>query len=424
MYAWRTLMKIGLKMAVLTALMLTGCGEKASRDRELAAADILGDPSYRAISYSGWRSDKRADELCPSVEQIKEDFRIMQAMGLRVIRTYNTQDFPQTERTLQALRELREEDADFEMYVMLGAWVRCHAARTPEADHEKGDLEFNSTEINRAIEMAAEYPEFVKIIAVGNEAMVHWQPHHVMPGEILKWVNVLNQAKSDGRIPSTTWITTSDNWAALGGENIYRNADLVELLRSLDFVSLHTYAFHDTFYYPTFEWAVDADKSLSLEEQRKRAVKRAVDHQNAQVEAVLDYMLANGIEKPIHIGETGWATRDDAHYGIEGTCAADEYTSKLFHDAIREWTDETGMSCFYFQAFDEPWKSSTVDGSESHFGLFTVDGKAKAVIWDLVNAGTFKGLNRDGNPIVKTFNGDDTALMRTVSSPAGIKFKP
>lgn len=404
-------------IAVLTALILTGCQDGNQAARDLAAAEFLGDPEYRAISYSGWRADERDNELAPSVEQLKEDFRIMHAMGLRVFRTYNTQDFVQTERTLAALRELRKEDPTFEMYVMLGAWIRCHKARTDDADHQRGDLEFNTKEIETAIEMAAEYPEFVKVIAVGNEAMVHWQPHHVAPGEILKWVNVLMEARSSGQIPSSVWITTSDNWAALGGEIAYHQEDLVELLRAIDFVSLHTYAFHDTYYYPTFEWAVEEDESLPLEEQRLRAVRRAINHQKAQVKAVKEYMRAHGIEKAIHIGETGWATKDDSHYGPEGTKAADEYTSKLFHDAIREWTDSKGMTCFYFQIFDEPWKSSSVDGSESHFGLFTVDAKAKPVIWDLVDAGTFKGLTRDGNPITKTFDGDESTLMKTVQPP-------
>ena len=38
----------------------------------------------------------------------------------------------------------------------------------------------------------------------------------------------------------------------------------------------------------------------------------------------------------------------------------------------------SNMSCFYFEAFDEPWKDAhNKGGSENYFGLFTVDGKAK-----------------------------------------------
>ena len=56
-------------------------------------------------------------------------------------------------------------------------------------------------------------------------------------------------------------------------------------------------------------------------------------------------------------------------------------------------------------------------GREKHFGLFTVDGKAKYTLWDLVDKGTFVGLTRNGNPITKTFNGDKEALMKDVLVP-------
>jgi exo-beta-1,3-glucanase (GH17 family) len=417
--------RILILITILATALMSGCQTtKTSEQVPVTAERILGDPAYRAMSYSGWRADRREDELCPSVEQIKEDMLLLEALGIKLIRTYNTQGFPQTARMLQAIRELKDADPDFEMYVMLGAWIAVANQGSPEVDHSIGDEVNNRAEIERAIEMAIEYADIVKIIAVGNEAMVTWQPHHVAPSIIHKWVDVLQEARADGRLSPDLWITTSDNWAALGGEESYHNDDLLALLRDLDFVSLHTYAFHDSFYKSTFQWAVEEDRDLSIPEQRKRAVARAVAHQKMELETMRAYMTSNGFEKDIHIGETGWATRDDSHYGPEGTKAADEYTSMLFHEAIREWTDAAGMSCFYFQVLDEPWKSSTVGGSESHFGLFTVDAKAKAVIWDLVDAGVFEGLERDGNPVTKTFDGDMERLMETVEAPVHVKFKP
>lgn len=416
----------GLLLGLL--MVAWGCGRpgpaRGAAADAATAAGLLGDPEMVAMSYSGWRTTKRAAELSPTVAEIREDLRLMHAMGVRFIRTYNTQLYPQTERILEAIRELQAEDAGFDMYVMLGAWIQCEGAYVGVSNHEVEDVETNSREIARAIELAMAYPEIVKIIAVGNEAMVHWQPHHVGPEVIHKWVKVLREARADGRLSSDLWITTSDNWAALGGEEAYHSDDLLALLRDLDFVSLHTYAFHDSFYKPSFDWAVEADADLPVAEQRKRAVARAVAHQEQELETTRAYMLANGIDKAIHIGETGWATRDDSHYGPEGTKAADEYTSMLFHDAVREWTNAEGMSCFYFQAFDEPWKSSTPDGSESHFGLFTADGQAKAVIWDLVDAGVFEGLGRNGNPVTKTFGGEMDRLMETVEAPVIFKFQP
>lgn len=410
-------------MAALgVGVILAGCYE--ADKPSLAASDILGNPAYKAMSYSGWRTTSRAESLCPTVEEIKEDLLLMEAMGVRLIRTYNTQLYPQTERILAAIKELKAVDPEFAMFVMLGAWIQCEGAYTDRAVHDREDLEQNKREIERAIALAAAYPEEIKIIAVGNEAMVHWQPHHVVPGIIHKWVKVLMEARASGTLSPGLWITTSDNWAALGGEVAYRSSALLALLQDLDFVSLHTYAFHDSYYYPSFVWADPAEAGLPPAEQHAMAVGRALAHQQSQVQAVRAYLREHGIQKAIHIGETGWATRDDSHYGDEGTRVANEFTSKLFHDALREWTEREGMSCFYFQAFDEPWKSSTPDGSESHFGLFTNEGLAKAVIWDLVDAGVFDGLGRNGNPVTKTFGGDSTKLSETVQAPRVLKYQP
>lgn len=126
-------------------------------------------------------------------------------------------------------------------------------------------------------------------------------------------------------------------------------------------------------------------------------------------------MASVGANKPIHIGETGWASIDSALYGKAGSQAADEYKARKFYDEMRAWTNENGFTCFYFEAFDEKWKDSgSVDGSENHFGLIDLQGHAKYAIWDLVDTGAFKGLTRGGNPITKTYGGDEAALMATL----------
>jgi len=379
---------------------------------------LLGNNDYPAFSYSGYRTETRKAENCPSVEEIKEDMKILSAMGIKLIRTYNTQDFPQFSRTLQAIRQLKQADPDFEMYVMLGAWINCKGAYGPSPDHGKEDDAFNKCEIDTALELVNQYPDIVKIIAVGNEAMVTWQAHFVPPSVILKWVNYLKEARTTGKMPAKTLITTSDNWAALGGEKSYHNEDLLELLRQIDFVSLHTYAFHDTFYSHALKWAVTEEANLTDAQQAANAVNRAIAHQIIQYKAVKHYLRENGINKEIHIGETGWASLDNSHYGNNGTCAASEYNAKLFYDAVRKWTTENNLTCFYFEAFDEPWKSNGTDGSEGHFGLFTVDGKAKYPLWDLVDAGVFKGLERGGHAIVKTNHGNKKIPLEKLRAPA------
>jgi exo-beta-1,3-glucanase (GH17 family) len=416
-------------LALLTAL--AGCSSDSDNTRGDDASTpsegltLLGNDDIQAISYSGHRLVPRSVENTPSVEQTKEDLRIMAAMGIKLLRTYNTTIFPHSERILQAIHELKQEDPGFEMFVMLGAWMQCVGAFSPEADHATEDAPFNEREIEAAIRLTAEYPDIVKIIAVGNESMVTWQGHFVPSSAILRWVKHLQEARDRGDIPAGTLITTSENWAALGGEESYRNDDLAELVSRMDFLSLHTYAFHDTYYNPAMQWGPLPDEvDLPVTEQIDRGIARAIELQEGQVQAVRDYLASLGLEKEIHIGETGWASLDNSHYGPDGTHAAHEYIAGLFHAAAREWTRESGMTCFYFQAFDEPWKSDGTAGSEGHFGLITVDGKVKSALWDLVDAGIFEGLSRGGQPIVKTHGGDEAALTEGLEAPVHLKFQP
>tara|TARA_A200000113_G_scaffold198887_1_gene191246 strand:+ start:1042 stop:2310 length:1269 start_codon:yes stop_codon:yes gene_type:complete len=391
---------------------------------EIVTWDLLGRSDMRAIAYSGHRGVERTVADTPSFEQTKEDLRILSRMGIKWVRTYNTTLFPHTERILQAIDELKQE-SDFEMYVMMGAWIGCAGAHTDRVDHSVEDEEQNQAEILRAIELAKAYPDIVKIIAVGNEAMVKWQAHYVSPAVILRWVTVLKEARLKGEIPKQTLITCSDNWAALGGEKPYRNQVLEKLLGELDYLSLHTYAFHDSYYYPALRWGSDLEEQkLPLEMQVDRAVDRAIQEQANQYQAVADYIDSLGLERPIHIGETGWASLDNSFYGDEGTCVASEYIASVFYENVHQWIDEEEISCFYFEAFDEPWKSKGTAGSESHFGLFTVDGRAKYMLWDMVDEDLFNGLMRDGNPIRKTYDGDFDEIWSRLNAPRNFKFKP
>ena len=52
----------------------------------------------------------------------------------------------------------------------------------------------------------------------------------------------------------------------------------------------------------------------------------------------------------------------------------------ILRDLI-EWTDEAGILCFVFEAFDEPWKGSPDPlEPEKHWGLFTVERQPKLVM--------------------------------------------
>lgn len=401
-------------------VFFAACSQKKVDSKQfptITAKQILGNPKYQAISYGGYRTISRDSQ--PSINDLKEDMRILSAMGIKLIRTYNV-TLPHARNVLKAIEELRKEDNDFEMYVMLGAWIDCKNAWTNKAPNHDKESEKNAGEIGRAVSLAKQYPEIVKIIAVGNEAMVKWaSAYFVQPGVILKWVNHLQGLKAKGELSKDLWITSSDNFASWGGgSDEYHVEDLNKLINAVDFISLHTYPMHDTHYNPEFWVEHEADNSHTDQQITDEAMFRAKTYAKSQYDAVATYVNKLGVEKPLHIGETGWASFSDGFYGPEGSAACDEYKQSAYYKLIREWTNSNGISCFFFEAFDEPWKDAgNPNGSENHFGLFTLDGKAKYAIWDLVDKGTFKELKRGGTPITKTFGGEENALMKTVVLP-------
>jgi len=409
----------------LTLTAVFSCGNstseeqsnKSTKHKEVTAKDILGNPNYQAISYEGYREKSR--EIQPSVEQLKEDVKILSAMGIKILRTYNIQ-FPHASNLLKAIQELKNDDPDFEMYVMLGAWIDCKNAWTDkEVDHHL-ESEQNEGEIERAVALANEYPDIVKILAVGNEAMVRWATSYfVQPEVILKWVNHLQSLKASGKLHKDLWITSSDDFSSWGGgESSYHTEDLEKLANAVDYISIHTYPYHNTHYNPHF-WRVPAEEMhLSEIEKVDAAMLRSKDFAKSQYDSVANYMRSIGVEKPIHIGETGWASISDGFYGTEGSRATDEYKQAMYYQLMREWTNAEGISCFYFEAFNEPWKDAgNPNGSENHFGVFTASGEAKYTLWDVVDQGIFENLTRDGNPIVKSYGGNKEKLLQDVQAP-------
>ncbi|MDA9033835.1 glycosyl hydrolase family 17 protein [Gammaproteobacteria bacterium] len=406
-----------IRFFIITSFLLVSCSESGDLSMDKSAKEFIGSPEYPAISYGGYRGKSRQEQ--PSINEIKEDLYIMHAQGFRVFRTYDLHH-PFAENTLKAIKEIKQTDPSFEMYVMLGAWIQCKDAFTEKPINHEEDYEGNKFEITEAVRLAQEYPDIVKIIAVGNEAMVHWAwSYHVPPKFVLKWVKHLQDLKLNGVLNNDLWITSSDNFASWGGGSPeYHNEDLNELIRSVDFVSMHTYAFHDTHYNSSFWNLITTPENPNKQNIIMDAMQRAVDYELDQFESVQNYVRNIDPSKEVHIGETGWSSVASDLYGYSGSEAADEYKLGLYYQMITDACFVKSISCFYFSAFDEPWKdSNNENGSENHFGLFTVDGKAKYPLWEKVDSGVFNDLSRGGNSIVKTYNGDLEALLRASNIP-------
>ncbi len=401
-------------------LLLISCSQKItinSHSNKITAQKILGNVNYQAICYGGYRDKTR--DIEPTVAQITEDLKILSAMNIKVLRTYNVHH-TEVSNLLKAIRALKKTQPGFEMYVMLGAWIDCKNSWTANPPIRNVDSDRNPVEITEAVRLTNEYPDIVKIISVGNEAMVKWAwSYYVEPGIILKWVNYLQELKKQQKLPNDVWITSSDNFASWGGgDKEYHVEDLNKLIKAVDYISMHTYPMHDTHYNPLFWGISENEKLLSDREKTDAAMIRARDYAIAQYKSVSNYMKSLGVQKPIHIGETGWASLASELYGNTGSKATDEYKSAVYYKLMREWAAKEGISLFYFEAFDEQWKDSkNALGSENHFGFINLQSQAKYALWEMVDKGVFNGLTRNGMPITKTYRGDENALLLDVKIP-------
>ena len=96
---------------VVISVTLGGCFDGIVKEGNTQLANgqwLLGNNNYKAMSYSGDRAVNRTDENSPSVAFIKEDMKLLSAMGVKLIRTYNSNEFPQAVNLLEAIRELKK----------------------------------------------------------------------------------------------------------------------------------------------------------------------------------------------------------------------------------------------------------------------------------------------------------------------------
>ena len=83
------------------------CFANKNSERSPSASLILGNPNYPAMSYGGYRGKTRDEQ--PTINDIKEDLRILNAIGVKIIRTYNTSQYKQAENLLKAIKQLKKK---------------------------------------------------------------------------------------------------------------------------------------------------------------------------------------------------------------------------------------------------------------------------------------------------------------------------
>ena len=298
----------------------------------------------QGICYSGFRHGQHPDRgdgaANPSDREILEDLQILTRDGnFKMIRLYDART--KSEVILRLIRENK-----LQLKVLLGAWLsaemsnpNCTWLQPIPAETLAANRNLNAAEIQNAIRLANQYRDIVVAVAVGNEALVGWTDHLVPVESVIDYVR---QVKKAVRQP----VTVCDNydwWSHHGAA----------LARELDFISVHTYP----------EWEKkDIDEAMAYTIANLQAVRKTVP------------------QSRIVITEAGWAT-----VAKEFGTRADAVKQQQYYHDLFAWTGKMNITTFFFEAFDEDWKGDAGDplGAEKHWGLFTVDRKAKLVMHEL-----------------------------------------
>ena len=291
-----------------------------------------------AICYSGYRRGQSPDtQTYPTLAEIREDLALL-APHWRYLRLYDCS--PHAERVLQVIAEDR---LDFQ--VMLGAYLgaeqsnpACPWGGMYSDDTLAANVVANQAELQRLVSLASRYPKRVFSVAVGNEATVDWTDHLVPVSQMVRYVR---------------WVRARVAQPVTFCENYVPWQDrLRELVDAVDFISLHTY--------PVWEY---------------KPIHEALAYTQANVHSVASRYPG----KPIVITEAGWTTQSNGR-GIPPPNVSQALQAQ-YCEQLLQWSRDSGMLVFVFEAFDEPWKGSPDPlEPEKHWGLFDVDRRPKQVM--------------------------------------------
>ena len=293
-----------------------------------------------AICYSGYRDGQSPqDGTFPSHTQVSEDLHIL-AENWKFLRLYDCSLHAEV-----VLEVIRDEAMDFK--VMLGANMfaeesnpGCPWGAQFSEETLRINMQANSDEVDRMINLAKLYPDSVFSVSVGNEATVDWTDHLVPVDNLIAYVHRIKAAISQPVTFCENYVPWTHKLEALAAE--------------LDFISLHTY--------PVWEY---------------QSVEAALEYTKQNYYSVADHYPG----KPVVITEAGWTTSSNGR-GIEPHNASQKLQAIYYRELVN-WTREAGILTFVFEAFDEPWKGSPDPlEPEKHWGLFTVDRLPKLVMQD------------------------------------------
>ncbi|MDR3570991.1 MAG: glycosyl hydrolase family 17 protein [Candidatus Pacebacteria bacterium] len=171
-----------------------------------------------------------------------------------------------------------------------------------------------------------------RMIVVGNETL--WR-RDLTPKQLIEYIRRVKAA-----VPRSIRVTT--------GEVADRLLEHPEVMRACDCVGMHHYPFWN---------GVHIDQSLDSFKRMYERLER-ISH------------------KLVVVLETGWPTGG----GSKGAAVASVTNARTYFQQVMRWSQEKGVTVFWFEAFDEAWKLETEGPPGPHWGLRTKPG-ARRKYW-------------------------------------------
>lgn len=323
-------------------------GEQAlwAREGRLQAIDAYLEerrefPYGKAICYSGYRKGQSPrEEIYPGKEEISQDLHILTEKGFSYIRMYDP-----NEHARRVLEVIRGEQLPLRCMIGIDPAAEINNPNCPWDKRERSQEELaanrarNDGQLERLIELAAQYSQEIIAVSIGNENQPGWGSD-LVPVERLK---AMAKHLRENVTQTVTYNEGTGEWL-----------HLQELVQELDVISIHSY--------PVWNGI---------------GVAEAVDYNRRDLMQIREAYPG----KQIIFTECGWPT--DCNESMDSTQVGEEQQSRYIAEFLK-WTEAERIPAFLFEAFDEPWKGGPAENEpEKHWGLWNEDRTPKAAVCKL-----------------------------------------
>jgi glucan 1,3-beta-glucosidase len=267
------------------------------------------------VSYAPFRGAQTPLDLSTRIESAQIDQDLAQlAKVTDCIRTYSV-DFG-----LEQVPQIAQRHG---LKVLLGLWVSSHTDRT-------------QYQISTGVALANRFPDVVRAVIVGNEALLRGEVSPAMLAETIRGV------KARVKMP----VTYADVW-----EFWLRHR---ELASAVDFVTIHI---------------------LPYWEDDPVAARAAADH----VDTIRKRVAENFPGKEIVIGEVGWPSAGRMR---ENALPSPANQARVVAEVLERGKRER-FRVNVIEAFDQPWKRALEGTVGGHWGLFDDATRKRKFVWGM-----------------------------------------